>query len=306
VARAAALSLKMPLYKYIRTLIKDPARDFKLPIPLINVVNGGKHSSSNLDLQEFWIIPKLAPTFRERLRQGSEIFHHLGALLQHQGLDIDVGNEGGYAPNFKSHQQVFQFILEAIEKSSVTPGQDVFLGLDAGASVFYDTERKLYRLKLEHSDFTSAEFVDYMEEMVDQFPFLALEDPLAEEDWSSWQQLTKRLTGRHHHLAIIGDDLFVTHQERLERGINEQSANAILIKPNQVGTLTETLACIQLAHKHDFKIAVSHRSGETNDSFIADLAVAVNAEYIKTGAPSRGERIAKYNRLLTIEQEMYG
>lgn len=304
VARAAAMSQGLPLYKYLRTLYAGAPAGYRLPVPLMNVINGGKHSDSNLNFQEFWVIPSGAKSFSESLRQGSEIFHALAAVLKNNGLDTDVGNEGGYAPHFSNHRQVFDLILQAVEAARLKPASDVFLGMDAGSSVFYDADSKLYKLSLDGSDYRSLEFVDYYLDLLGRYPLAAIEDPLAEEDWQAWEQLSKVTAKRYPKAVIIGDDLFVTNTKRLQQGITRRVGNGIIIKPNQVGTLTETLTCVALAQENGYKVAVSHRSGETNDSFIADLAVAVNADFIKTGAPSRGERVAKYNRLLAIEREL--
>ena len=306
VARAAALAQQLPLYRYLRTLSQNDDAYFRLPIPLVNVINGGKHASSNLDIQEFWVIPHAASQFKERLRQASEIFHALGSALAKAGLDTDLGNEGGYAPNFVNHKQVFEFILKSIEAAYLQPGADVGLGLDVGSSVFFDADAERYDLALEHESLTSEEMTSYMKELVNAYPLIALEDPLAEEDWDGWQRLTADLTAKNKKLRIIGDDLFVTNVNRLSRGIELGCANSVLIKPNQIGTLSETLDCIALAQRHGYDCAISHRSGETTDTFIADLSVAVNAAYIKTGSTARGERMAKYNRLLEIENELHG
>jgi enolase len=303
-ARAAAESEHVPLYAYIGQLYGN--NHFQLPIPLINVINGGLHASTNLNIQEFWVIPMQESSFQERLRCGSEVFQQLGTILRKDGRDTDLGNEGGYAPNLDSHKQAFSYLLQAIDKAGYQAGTNCYLGFDAGASVLYDATSKIYQLKLENSHYTSTEFQTYIMQLWRDFPIRACEDPLAEEDWDGWQQLMTTLKRDFPAGTLIGDDLFVTNAERLQKGITLQAANSILIKPNQIGSLTETLQTIQLAKKSGFTTAVSHRSGETIDSFIADLAVAVASDYIKTGSVARGERSAKYNRLLAIEHELNG
>lgn len=307
VARAASVSANIPLYEYLRSLAGlGGGIQYRMPTPLINVVNGGKHASTNIDLQEFWVVPHFEATFRERLRAASEIFHALGAVFTAEGLDTDVGNEGGYAPQVASHTAVLDYVVQAIVKTERKVGAEVSLGMDAGASVLFNTETKTYSLPLEKKSFTSDEFVAWWMELVERYSFIALEDPLAEEEWDAWQALTARLRLYNPALRLIGDDLFVTNQERLKKGIERSIANAVLIKPNQIGTLTETLACIRMAREHSYNVVISHRSGETTDTFIADLAVAVNADYIKSGSVSRGERVAKYNRIIEIEEALYG
>lgn len=302
VAKAAAMSLRLPLYQYLRNLHNPKLSGFLLPTPLVNVINGGKHASTNLDIQEFWIVPTQAPSFAEKIRQASEVFHNLGSILKGLGMDTDVGNEGGYAPDFKSHQQTLDLIKQSID--SLKLGEQVMMGMDAGSSVFYDEAKKEYSLELENKKYSAEDLMELYLHWMQVYPLRYLEDGLAEEDWQSWQQFSKDDFISNHQIRLIGDDLFVTNKIRLQKGIELKVANTILIKPNQIGTLTETLETIDLAQKNNYEIAVSHRSGETEDTFIADLAVAVNAEYIKTGAPSRGERIAKYNRLLNIEKEL--
>lgn len=302
IARAAARSQKIPLYRYIRSLTTLPG-DFRLPIPLLNVINGGKHSNSNLDLQEFWIIPHRAPSFRERLEQGKEVFRLLGELLREQDMKTDLGDEGGYAPDFANHRHVFDTLMQAIEKTPY--GSDLSLGFDAGATVFYNKEEDTYALSLE-GEYLTDELIDFYRNLLGLYPIIAIEDPLAEDEWPAWQQLTHAFAQVDPALRIIGDDLFTTSPTRLKRGIDMAVANGIIIKPNQVGTLSETLDCVMLAKKHNYTTIISHRSGETNDSFIADLAVAVSAEYIKSGSTARPERMVKYARLLEIEEELYG
>ncbi len=307
-ARVAAMAFGVPLYHYIRSLSSmADEKVYTLPIPLINIINGGKHASSNLDIQEFWIIPHHAhQTFAERLRLGSEVFHALGKLLIAQGMDTDLGNEGGYAPNFPNHRQVFEVLVQAIKEASYSPGHDLLLGIDAGSSVFYSVDKKVYDLKLEHEEYTADGLADYYQQLLKQYPIGALEDPFAEEDWLGWQRWTKLCNEHYPEVKLIGDDLFVTNTKRFQKGIDLGVGNSILIKLNQIGTLSETLACIALAKKNAYSTVISHRSGETSDTFIADLSVAVNADYIKTGSTARGERISKYNRLLEIEKELNG
>lgn len=303
-ARLASRSLHIPLYQYLGELYGQ--KKFQLPIPLMNIINGGLHASTNLNLQEFWIVPMQTESFHARLRAGSEIFQALGRLLRQDKRDTDLGNEGGYAPDLDSHGQAFEYIMRAAQEAKYTLGKDVFLGLDAGSSVLYDHEKNMYHLTLEHSEFTPQEFGQYMKHLLSLYPIIAMEDPLAEEDWDTWVSLTQDLKVSSPSVKVIGDDLFVTNPTRLQKGIERGAANTILIKPNQIGTLTETLDCIRLARKAGYGVVISHRSGETIDTFIADLAVGVAAEYIKTGSVARGERSAKYNRLLSIEQELHG
>ncbi|PIR07210.1 MAG: phosphopyruvate hydratase [Candidatus Komeilibacteria bacterium CG11_big_fil_rev_8_21_14_0_20_36_20] len=304
VAKAAAQITGLPLYEYLRNLYEPKLKKFNLPTPVVNVINGGRHADTNINLQEFWIAPIRAETFADKLRQASEIFHKLGDLLQATGLDTDLGNEGGYAPDFKSHHQVLGFLQQAVENSGYKPGQDIVFGLDAGASELYNETKGIYKLDLEQEEFQAEELMDYYLDLMAIYPLQFLEDPFAEDDWPAWQQFTKDQYVVSHQIKVIGDDLFVTKEERLKKGIDLSAANAIIIKPNQVGTLTETLATVRLAQQNKYKIIVSHRSGETSDTTIADLAVAVDAEYIKTGSTARGERIAKYNRLLNIEEKI--
>ncbi|MFA6304978.1 MAG: phosphopyruvate hydratase, partial [Patescibacteria group bacterium] len=303
-ARVGALEHNLPLYKFIRQCYKMNLADYKMPVPLVNVVNGGAHADNNLDFQEFWIIPQNIKTIKERIRAVSEIFHTLGKIFVASGYDTDVGNEGGYAPNFKTTNEVWQKLSQAVSQAGYGLGKEIFFGMDAGSSEFYDEQEKKYILKLENKNFSAAELSLVYQQWMSAYPFLALEDPFAQDDWDGWQKFQAQLLGINKNLLLIGDDLFTTNVARLRLGIEKKAANAILIKPNQIGTLTETMACIKLAQKHNFKIAVSHRSGETEDDFIADLAVAVNSDYIKTGAPSRSERVAKYNRLMEIESEL--
>jgi len=296
-ARAGSVASGMELYEYIAKTYgfkNKPA----LPTPSFNIFNGGKHADTNLDFQEFMILPIVKISFKEKVRMGAEIFHQLGKVLKRAGFDTDVGNEGGYAPDIVSSVQAIELIVASMIEAGYKPGVDVGLGIDVGSSELYDPGKKTYIFKLDRAHFSNNTLVGLYNEWFRKFPIISIEDGLAEDDWEGWHDLTKELGGE---MLLIGDDLFVTSAERLRRGIKEHVANAILIKPNQVGTLSETIECIKLAQKHNYKIMVSHRSGETTDDFIADLAVAVGADYIKSGSLSRGERLAKYNRLMEIE-----
>lgn len=299
-ARAGAMSQKQELYQYIAKKYKF-SNNFKLPTPAFNIFNGGAHADTNLDFQEFMIIPLKRISFAEKLRRGAEIFHELGQVLKDAGLDTDVGNEGGYAPDIYSTIQAIELIMAAIINAGYEPGKDIGLGTDVGSSELFDKKSGKYIFKLDRSSFTSSNLVGLYNEWFRKYPFVSIEDGLAEDDWDGWRELNKEL-GKE--LLLIGDDLFTTNTERLRRGLKEKAANAILIKPNQVGTLTETIECIKLAQRHNYKVMVSHRSGETCDDFIADLAVAIGSDYIKAGSLSRGERLAKYNRLLEIEENL--
>lgn len=296
VARAAADELNLPLYQYLGGV---GAR--VMPIPMMNILNGGKHADNNVDIQEFMILPVGAPSFKEALRMGSEVYHHLKKVLQGKGLSTGVGDEGGFAPNLGSNEEAFQVIVEAIEEAGYTPGKDVVLGIDVAASEIYEDEK--YYFKGEDRKLSSVEVIDFYEEMISKYPIVSIEDGLSEDDWEGWKLMTARLGKK---IQIVGDDLFVTNVKRLKKGIEENAANAILIKLNQIGTITETLSAIELAKINGYKVVISHRSGETEDSTIADLAVAVNSRQIKTGAPARTDRVAKYNQLLRIEDEFMG
>jgi len=301
-ARAGSLASGMPLYKYLRRVYNIHYKNYKLPVPLLNIFNGGKHADTNLDLQEFMVVPLGPKKFREKLRAGSEIFHALGKVLWDKGYDTDVGNEGGYAPDIGKTVDAINLILMAIKKAGYKASRkEIALAIDAAASEIYDPKKKRYIFKTDRKKLSNGQLINLYKAWFKKYPLISLEDGLAEDEWQSWQKLTKQLGSKG---MVIGDDLFATNTERLKKGIAMQAANAILIKPNQIGTLTETLATIYLARTNNYKIIISHRSGETCDSFIADLAVAVNAEFIKAGAPSRGERLAKYNRLLEIEAEL--
>ena len=297
VARAAANELGLPLFQYIGGVNAK-----QLPVPMMNILNGGEHADNNVDVQEFMILPVGAPCFKEGLRMGAEVFHALKKVLGEKGLACGVGDEGGFAPNLGSNREALELIVEAIKAAGYEPGKDVMLGLDVAASEMYNEETKKYVLAGEGKELTAAEMVDLYEDWTTNFPIITIEDGLDEEYWAGWKVLTERLGKK---VQLVGDDLFVTNTERLERGIEAGVANSILIKVNQIGTITETLDAIEMAKRAGYTAVISHRSGETEDTTIADLAVAVNAGQIKTGAPSRTDRVAKYNQLLRIE-EMVG
>ncbi|HLD34409.1 MAG TPA: phosphopyruvate hydratase, partial [Patescibacteria group bacterium] len=298
-ARAGALDKKKELYEYISQTYKFPQKEFKLPQPSFNIFNGGKHADTNLDFQEFMIMPLRKTTFAEKVRMGAEIFHELGHVLKAAGFDTDVGNEGGYAPDITSSIQAIELIIAAIVNAGYEPGREVGLGIDVGSSELYDKETGKYIFKLDRAQFAGNSLIDLYYEWFRKFPIISIEDGLDQDDWAGWQALNKELGS---HMLLIGDDLFVTNIDRLRKGLKEKAANAILIKPNQVGTLTETVECIKLAQRHNLKTMTSHRSGETCDTFIADLAVGAHTDYIKSGSLCRGERLAKYNRLMEIEE----
>lgn len=293
-ARAAADALDLPLYVYLGGFNAK-----QLPVPMMNIVNGGAHADNNVDVQEFMILPVGAPSFKEALRTGAEIFHSLKSVLKGKGLNTAVGDEGGFAPNFTSNEDALSSIMEAIEKAGYKPGVDVFLGMDVASTEFFKDGK--YHLEGEGKSFTSAEFVDLLASWVDKYPIITIEDGCSEDDWEGWKLLTDKLGDK---IQLVGDDLFVTNTERLEKGIKDGIGNSILIKVNQIGTLTETFDAIEMAKRAGYTAVVSHRSGESEDSTIADIAVATNAGQIKTGAPSRTDRIAKYNQLLRIEDEL--
>lgn len=299
-AHAIAASRKLPLYRSLRRSYGIREKSFRLPIPTMNVLNGGVHAGWAIDLQECMIIP-LQKTFRERLRAGAEIFHALGKILKKKGYTTLVGDEGGYAPKLPGNEAALKLLLQAIHEAGYRPGKDVALGMDAAASEFYDAAKGVYVMRSDKKKRTPTQMLAMYRAWVKKYPLVSIEDPFAEDDWSSWKAITKALGRR---VSLVGDDLFVTNVARLQQGIHQKVANAILIKVNQIGSLSETIDTIRLAQEHGYKVSVSHRSGETSDTTIADLAVAVNAEYIKTGSLSRGERVAKYNRLLAIEEEL--
>jgi len=294
VARAAADFLGLPLYRYL-----GGAAARLLPVPMLNILNGGKHADNNVDIQEFMVMPVGAPHFRTGLRMATEIFHSLKAVLKGRGLNTGVGDEGGFAPNLESNESALQAIVEAIRAAGYKPGEDVVLALDVAATEIYKDGK--YHLAGEGRSLTPAELVDYYCQITDKYPIISIEDGMAEEDWDGWASLTKALGNK---IQLVGDDLFVTNVRRLEKGIKLGTCNSILIKLNQIGTVTETLAAIETAKRAGYTAVISHRSGETEDTFIADLAVATGAGQIKTGAPSRTDRVAKYNQLLRIEEEL--
>ena len=294
VAKSAALAVGLSIFKYLGG--KNAKR---LPIPFFNILNGGKHADNNVDIQEFMIAPIGALSFREALRMASETYHNLKALLKSKGLSTSVGDEGGFAPNLNSNEEAIQFIITAIEKAGYKPGKDISIVLDPAASEFY--ENKKYFLKADQRRLTSGEMVEYYRIMAAKYPIIAIEDGLAEDDWDGWQILTRELGKK---IQLTGDDIFVTNPKILAEGIKKGIANSVLIKPNQIGTLTETFETIEMAKKAGYTCVFSHRSGETEDSMLADIAVATNAGQLKTGAPARSERLAKYNQLLRIEEEL--
>lgn len=295
-ANAGAKSLGVPLYRYLGGVQAN-----KLPIPMMNILNGGAHAANNLDVQEFMIVPVGAPNFKEGLRWCAEVYHALKSILHGRGLSTAVGDEGGFAPDLDGEEDAIQLIIEAIEKSGYETGTEFQISLDVAASEWKGQEPGLYHLPKSQVEYTTEELIDHWAWLVERYPIYSLEDPLDEEDWGGWKKLTARLGNR---IQLVGDDLFVTNTKRLEQGIKNHCSNSILIKPNQIGTLTETIEAIQLAQKAGYRTVVSHRSGETEDTTIADLAVALNAGQIKTGAPCRGERVTKYNRLLRIEERL--
>ena len=300
VAKAAANSLGMTLYNYIGGVNAK-----KLPTPMMNILNGGKHSDNNISSQEFMIMPTSGKDFAENLQMGVETYHNLKKVLKSKGYSVAVGDEGGFAPNLQSEEEALDVIVEAIKKAGYIPGKDISIALDVASTEMYDEAKKIGKngyLFWKTGIFkTSDEMIEYLEELVQKYPIVSIEDGLAEEDWSSWKKLTQKLSSK---IQLVGDDLFVTNTDRLRKGIRNKVANSILIKPNQIGTLTETLDAIEMAQKAGYTTVISHRSGETEDTTIADIAVAVNAGQIKTGAPCRTDRVAKYNRLLNIENEL--
>ncbi len=296
-ARAAADELGMPLYKYVGGVNANV-----LPVPMMNILNGGAHADNKIDFQEFMVMPVKADSFSHGLRMGVEVFHHLKSVLKSAGYSTNVGDEGGCAPNIQSNEEAIEIVLRAIEKAGYRPGEDIFIAMDAATSEFYDEKTGLYTFKKSDGRvFTGDQMVDYWADWCKRYPIVSIEDGCAEDDWSSWKKLTDAVGSK---VQLVGDDLFVTNVDRLQRGINEGIANSILIKVNQIGTLTETLNAIQLATRHSYSNVISHRSGETEDSTIADLAVAMNSGQIKTGSASRSDRMAKYNQLLRIEEEL--
>lgn len=295
VAKAAANYLELPLYQYIGGVNAK-----ELPVPMMNILNGGKHADNNLDIQEFMIVPAGAPSFTEALRMGTEVYHHLKSVLKKKGLNTAVGDEGGFAPSLGSNEEALEVIVEAIQQAGYQPGEDIYLALDVAATeLFKDGQYAFAGVGITR---TSAEMVDFYEDLVNRFPIISIEDGLAEDDWDGWKLMTERLGNR---IQIVGDDLFVTNRERLKQGIERGVGNSVLIKVNQIGTLTETLDTIEMAKRAGYTTVISHRSGETEDSTIADIVVAVNSGQIKTGAPTRTDRVAKYNQLIRIEEELF-
>lgn len=295
-ARAAAISLDIPLYRFLGGISGN-----RLPVPMMNILNGGAHAANTVDVQEFMIMPVGAETFKEALRWCAEVFHQLSTLLKEKGLATSVGDEGGFAPDLKSDEEAIEYILKAIEKAGYQPGKDFMLAMDAASSEWKGEKKGEYILPKAGTKYTSNELIEHWKKLVDKYPIISIEDALDEEDWKGWQVLTKELGDK---VQLVGDDLFVTNTERLGKGIELGCGNSILIKLNQIGSVSETLEAIKMAHKAGYTAISSHRSGETEDTTIADLAVALNACQIKTGAPSRTERVAKYNQLLRIEEEL--
>ena len=295
-ARAASISLDIPLYRFLGGISGN-----RLPVPMMNILNGGAHAANAVDVQEFMIMPVGAPSFKEALRWCAEVFHALAALLKSKGLATSVGDEGGFAPDLASDEEAIQYILEAVKNAGYEPGKDFMIAMDAASSEWKGSKKGEYVLPKAGTKFTSAELIEHWKKLVEKYPIISIEDALDEEDWEGWQLLTKELGGK---VQLVGDDLFVTNTERLAKGISLGCGNSILIKLNQIGSVSETLEAIKMAHKAGYTAISSHRSGETADTTIADLAVALNTCQIKTGAPSRSERVAKYNQLLRIEEEL--
>ena len=295
-ARAASISLDIPLYRFLGGISGN-----RLPVPMMNILNGGAHAANTVDVQEFMIMPVGAPSFKEALRWCAEVFHALAALLKSKGLATSVGDEGGFAPDLASDEEAIQYILEAVKNAGYEPGKDFMIAMDAASSEWKGSKKGEYVLPKAGTKFTSAELIEHWKKLVEKYPIISIEDALDEEDWEGWQLLTKELGGK---VQLVGDDLFVTNTERLAKGISLGCGNSILIKLNQIGSVSETLEAIKMAHKAGYTAISSHRLGETADTTIADLAVALNTCQIKTGAPSRSERVAKYNQLLRIEEEL--
>ena len=294
VARAAADHVGQPLYRYV-----GGANAHVLPVPMMNVLNGGEHADNNVDIQEFMLMPVGAASFSEAMRWGTEAYHTLKKVLQKRGLSTSIGDEGGFAPNLGSNEEAVQLLVESISEAGFTPGDDIALALDAASSEFYSDGQ--YTLAGEGRSLSSEEMAEYLADLSERYPIVSIEDGMDEEDWDGWKALTDRIGDR---VQLVGDDLFVTNTERLQRGLDDGVANSILVKVNQIGSLTETLEAVELAHRHGYTAVMSHRSGETEDTTIADLAVATNCGQIKTGAPARSDRVAKYNQLLRIEQDL--
>jgi enolase len=300
-AHAGARRRNVPLYRHLRELYGFDFQTYKLPTPLMNVFNGGRHASTNLDMQEFIIIPHGFSKFSRKLRAGVEIYHALGEILRKDKLDTDLGDEGGYAPNVGRTEDALEYLKRAVIKSKYKLGSEISFGIDVASSEFYDQKKNRYVLKTDRRKLNADEMIDLYRVWMKKYPMMSIEDGLDQDAWDDWKKMTQEIGGK---IMLIGDDLFVTNTERIENGIKEKVANAVLIKVNQIGTISETMQAIALAQRNKYKIVISHRSGETADTTISDLAVAVNAQYIKTGAPSRSERLVKYNRLLEIEEEL--
>lgn len=297
VAKAAAIESGQSLFRYVGGVNANT-----LPLPMMNILNGGSHADNAIDFQEFMIMPVGADTFSESLRMGAEVFHHLKKVLKDAGLSTNVGDEGGFAPNIRSNEEAIEVVLKAIEKAGFKPGEDIFIALDAASTEFYDEKTGLYRFhKSSGKELSSDEMAEYWKTWTDKYPILSIEDGMAEDDWSGWKKHTDLIGDK---VQLVGDDLFVTNVTRLQKGIDESICNSILIKVNQIGSLTETIDAVNLAHRHSYKSVMSHRSGETEDNTIADLAVALNTGQIKTGSASRSDRMAKYNQLIRIEEEL--
>ena len=296
VARAAADSSNMSLFKYV-----GGVGAVTMPVPMMNILNGGSHADNLIDIQEFMVMPFGASSFSEGLRWGTEIFHHLKGVLKKQGMSTNVGDEGGFAPNLKSNEEAIEVVIQAIEKAGFRPGEDIYIALDAASSEFYKSDTGNYHFDSTGENLTSAEMVSFWKNWVSRYPIISIEDGLAEDDWEGWSLLTKEIGSK---VQLVGDDLFVTNTKRLQRGISEGIANSILVKVNQIGSLTETIEAVQLATRNSYTSVMSHRSGETEDNTIADLAVALNCGQIKTGSASRSDRMSKYNQLLRIEEEL--
>jgi enolase len=297
VAKAAAQEAGLSLFRYLGGVNANT-----LPVPMMNILNGGSHADNSIDFQEFMVMPVKAESFSQSLRMGTEVFHHLKKVLKDKGLSTNVGDEGGFAPNIKSNTEAIEVVLQAIEKAGYRPGEDIFIAMDAASSEFYDASTGMYHFKKSTGDkLTSSQMANYWKDWADKYPIISIEDGMAEDDWKGWKEVTE-LTGKK--IQLVGDDLFVTNVTRLQQGIDDQIANSILIKVNQIGSLTETINAVNLAKRNGYKSIMSHRSGETEDNTIADLAVALNTGQIKTGSASRSDRMAKYNQLLRIEEEL--
>jgi len=296
VAKAAAQELKQPLYRYIGGVNANT-----VPVPMMNILNGGSHADNAIDFQEFMVMPVKAESFSEALRMGTEVFHNLKNVLKSKGLSTNVGDEGGFAPNIASNKEAIEVVLQAIEKAGYKPSEDIFIALDAASTEFYDEAKGVYKLASSGDELSSADMAAYWKEWVDQYPIISIEDGMSEDDWDGWQKHTELIGDK---CQLVGDDLFVTNVKRLQDGIDQHVGNSILIKVNQIGSLTETIDTVNLAKRNSYKSVISHRSGETEDNFIADLAVALNAGQIKTGSASRSDRMAKYNQLIRIEESL--